>query len=165
MASGDPLQMFVVQVLAFVVLVAILVRFVRPVLHRTLAQRTQGIDETFKKIEQETGETARALAEFKEKLAKIEQEHQRRLKAALDEAHQERDQILAEAQSEARAAQERAQREIQIERDKAILALRLEATRLTLLAADHLVGKVMNDSVQGRLVETYVATLESVKRP
>jgi F-type H+-transporting ATPase subunit b len=165
MASGDPLQMFVVQLLAFILLVGILIKFVRPLLHRALVQRTQGIEETFKKIEQETAETARALSEFKEKLAQVEQERQRRLKAALDEAHHERDQILAESQAQAQEAKERAQREIGIERDKAILALRQEATRLTLQAADHVVEKAMNDSVQDRLVENYVATLESVKRP
>ncbi len=164
MASGGPGQTFVVQVLGFAGLAFVLVKLVFPVLGKILAGRTQGIEETFKKIDQDTQDASKRTAEIKEKLAQLTQESQRRLQAAMDDAQKTKSQLLADANAQVQGAVEKAKREIQIERDKAVLELRQEATGLTLKAAEQLVQSTMNDDLNGKLVDRYLAQLDSVKR-
>lgn len=164
LAAGGPLQTVIVQLIAFVLLLYILYRFVRPVLARILDQRARSIEETFLKIEKDTADTYRELTGTKEKLAQVEREVRERQEKALKEAQQARDRVLAEASAQVQAALEKARREIQIERDKAVLELRDEATNLTLRAADRLVQSAMNDSLQEDLVRRYLSRLDGVKK-
>jgi F-type H+-transporting ATPase subunit b len=165
LASAGPMQTFVVQLLGFVVVVVVLVKFVFPALQKILGGRTQGIEETFRKIDQDNEETARQLRDIKEKLAQAGQESQRRLQATLDDANRTRTQLLAESATQVAAALDKAKREIQIERDKAVLELRQEATSLTLRAAEALVASTMNDPIHEKIVNKYLSQLEAVKTP
>ena len=163
-AGHGAFQTFIVQVLGFAALVLILVKLAFPALGKILGARTKGIEETFQEIDRDTQETAKRMAEIKEKLSQLEQESKRRLQAALDDAHATRTQLLADASSQIQAAAEKSVREIGIERDKAVLELRQEATNLTLQAADHLVQSTMNDALQEKLVTKYLAELDGVKK-
>ena len=166
MAAGHPTptQFFVVQLLGFIALVLILVKLAFPALGKILGSRTKGIEETFQKIDADTAETAKRIAEVKEKLAQLDQESKRRLQAALADAQATRSQLMADASAQVQAALEKSKREIQIERDKAVLELRQEATTLTLLAADQVVQSAMNDALQDKLVTGYLSELDGVKK-
>ena len=164
MAAGGPLRVFIVQLIAFLVLMYILYRFVKPILTKLLNQRAQKIEETFLKIEKDTADTYRELTGTKEKLAQVEREIRERQVKSLKEAQQARDRILAEASGQVAAALEKAKREIQIEHEKAILELREEATTLTLHAADQLVQSAMNDTLQEHMVQRYLSGLDGVKK-
>ena len=163
LASGGP-PAWIVQSLGFAVVVFVLAKFVVPALKKILGGRTQGIEETFRKIEKDTRETADRLAEVKLKLSQLAEESQRRTKAAMDDAERTRARTLADAQAQVQAAMDKARREIQIERDKAVLDLRQQATQLTLQAAEHLVQSSMNDPLQEKLVATYLDRLDTVKK-
>ncbi len=133
-------------------------------LGKILGARTQEIEETFKKIDQDTQETSKRLAEMKDKLAHLTQESQRRLDAALADAENTKAQLLSEAAAQVQAAFAKVKNEIQIERDKAVLELRQEATRLTLEAAEHLVQTTMSDPIHENIVDKYLIQLDSVKK-
>lgn len=164
-AAAGPLQVFIVQLLAFAGLLFVLWRFVRPALARLLGERTRSFEEAFRKAEEENARVTRELAEARDRLDRVEEEARRRLDQVLEEARQTRDRVLAEAREQVQAALDKARREAAIERDKAVLELREEAARLTLAAAEHLVRSVMNDSLQESLVERYLARLEEIKKP
>lgn len=163
-AGGGPGQTFIVQLLGFAALVLILVKLAFPALGKILSARTRGIEETFQKIDSDTQETAKRIAEIKDKLAHLQEESQRRLQAALKDAQATRDQLLADASAQVQAAAEKSKREIAIERDKAVLELRQEATTLTLQAADQVVQSAMNDALQEKLVTRYLSELDGVKK-
>lgn len=164
LAEMGPGKAFVLQVLGFAVVVFVLVKLLFPVLGKILRGRTEGIEETFRKIDLDTQETSKRLEEIKGKLAQAGQESQKRLQGILDDAQKTRAQVLAEASAQVQAAADKAKREIAIERDKAVLELRHEATDLTLRAADHLVQATMNDGLQDKLVARYLAELDGVKK-
>lgn len=164
MAALTPGKMFILQVLGFAVVVAVLVKFAFPALGRMLGGRTRAIEETFQKIDHDTQETAKRIAEIKGRLDHLQEESQRRLQAALKDAQATRDQLMADAHAQVQSALEKSRREIQIERDKAVLELRQEATTLTLQAADHLVQSTMNDALQEKLVTKYLSELDGVKK-
>jgi F-type H+-transporting ATPase subunit b len=164
MAEASPGQTFIVQCLGFAVLAFVLVKLVFPVLGKILAGRTLGIEETFKKIDQDTHDATKRMAEIKEKLGQLTQESQRRLQAAMDDAQKTKSQLLTDANAQVQGAVEKARREIQIEREKAVLELREEATGLTLRAAEQLVQSTMNEDINRKIVDTYLGQLDSVKR-
>ena len=153
-------QMTIVQVVAFLLLVLILVKFVGPVLKKMLADRTQGIEGTFARVEKETADARRELEETKRRLADVDREARRREEAAAADAEATRKQALADAQAAAQSLLEKARREIQTERDKAVLELRREAEHLTLEAADHLLKSAVTDGVHQKLVDGYLAKLD-----
>lgn len=163
-AALTPGKMFILQVLGFAVVVFVLVKLVFPQLGKILGGRTKGIEETFQKIDRDTQDAAARIAEIKAKLAQVTEESRRRLQAALDDAQKTRTQLLADANAQVQAAADKAKREIAIERDKAVLELRHEATDLTLRAADHLVQATMTDALQDKLVSKYLAELDGVKK-
>ena len=70
---------------------------------------------------------------------------------------------IKEAGSNARAILDRATRDIDIERDKAILQLRNEITRLTLRASREVASKLVTPEVHSRLVKKYLEDLEGVR--
>lgn len=164
MAAAGPGQTFIVQCLGFVVLIVVIVKLALPQLGKILGARTQGIEETFKKIDQDTLETSKRLAEIKDKIANLTKESQRRLDAALADAEKTKAQVLFEANAQVQAAFAKAKNEIAIERDKAVLELRHEATNLTLQAAEHLVQTAMTDPIHERIVEKYLTQLDLVKK-
>ena len=59
-AGATQTQFLIAQVVAFVLLVAILGKLVAPALKKMLADRTKGIEDSFAKMEKETAETAMA---------------------------------------------------------------------------------------------------------
>jgi F-type H+-transporting ATPase subunit b len=164
LAAAGPGQTFVVQVLGFAALILILVKLAFPALGKILGARTKGIEETFAEIDRDTQETAKRMAEIKERLTHLDQESKLRLQAALADAQTTRNQVLADATAQVQAAAEKSMREISIERDKAVLELRQEATSLTLQAADHLVQTAMTDALQEKLVTKYLSELDGVKK-
>jgi F-type H+-transporting ATPase subunit b len=164
LAAGGPGKMFILQVLGFAVVVIVLVKLAFPALGKILGGRTKGIEETFQKIDHDTQETARRIDEIKARLAQAGEESKKRLQAILDDAAKTRMQLLADAHAQVEGAMDKAKREIAIERDKAVLELRHEATDLTLRAADHLVQATMNDALQDKLVGKYLNGLDGVKK-
>jgi F-type H+-transporting ATPase subunit b len=162
MASAG--QTFIVQVLGFAVLVGVIVKLALPQLGKILGARTSGIEQTFTKIDQDTKAVTARLAELKEKLAHLNEESRRRLDAALADAEKTKAQLMADANAQVQAAFAKSKNEIQIERDKAILELRHEATSLTLQAADHLVQSTMSEPIHGKMVDKYLHQLDAVRK-
>jgi len=164
MAAISPGQTFIVQCLGFLVLVVVIVKLALPPLGKILGARSKGIEETFRKIDEDTKETAKRLAEIKDRLAHLTEESKRRQDAALADAEKTKAQLLSDANAQVQAAFAKAKNEIAIERDKAVLELRHEATSLTLQAADHLVQTTMSDPIHEKIVDTYLTQLDSVKK-
>ncbi|HUR37960.1 MAG TPA: ATP synthase F0 subunit B [Planctomycetota bacterium] len=165
MAALTPGSMFFVQILGFVILVGVLLKLAVPVLGKVLGARSKEIEETFQKIDLDTQDASKKLAEMKEKVARLTEESKRRLDAALADATQTKARMMEESAKQVEAAFAKATSEIEIEREKAVLELRQEATALTLRAAEHLIQATMNDQVHEQLMSKYVVQLGMVKRP
>jgi len=164
MAAAGPGQTFIVQCLGFAVLAVVIAKLALPQLAKILGARTNQIEETFKKLDQDTQETAKRLAEIKERVAKLTEESKRRLDEALADALKTKAQLMTESTNQVQAAFAKAMAEIEIERDKAVLELRQEATTLTIRAAEHLVQSTMSEPIHENLVAKYLTQLNAVKK-
>ena len=81
----DALRTLFIQALAFLFLLYLLKRFVYPHLKGALVKRSEGIRETYEKIERDTAEIKAKTAEAQQKLAAISKEARRRMEAALEQ--------------------------------------------------------------------------------
>jgi F-type H+-transporting ATPase subunit b len=164
MAAASQGQTFIVQCLGFAVLVLVIVKLALPQLGKILGSRSREIEETFKKIEQDTQETSKRVAEIKEKVAHLAEESKRRLDEAMADALKTKAQVTTESTSQVQAAFTKANAEIEIEREKAVLEIRNKVTALTLGAAEVVVQSAMSDPIHEHLVEEYLTQLDAVKK-
>jgi F-type H+-transporting ATPase subunit b len=148
-----------IQVVNFLILIALLSRFLFTPLKKFLAERAEGIE--------------RALAEARlarEAAAKAQEEHRAQVLAAQREAAAVREQVQREVEverqrlmKESREAAQRlideAKTAIEMETRRARAALREEVATLSLSAAERLLGRSMTDADQKRLADEYVRDL------
>jgi len=164
LAAMGPGLMFLSQLIGFVILAAVLWKFVIPVLGKMLAARTQGIQTKFDDLARETREASEGLAAIQARLADIGTETKRRIDAALAEGAKAREQAVAEANTQAAAELAKAKRTIGIERDKAVLELRSELARLTLETTERTIDSLMDEKLHGRIVDDYLDKVEKAAR-
>jgi F-type H+-transporting ATPase subunit b len=144
---------FVAEVIAFVVMVAILARWVYPRVMAAAEGRQRQIGEQLR-----AAERARQEAEERLHAAEAEvQEARRRAAEIVDGASRTGDQLRAElrsrAEEEARRVVENARREIEAERKKALDSVRTEVADLVVAATEKVVGEALDDQRHRRLIE------------
>jgi F-type H+-transporting ATPase subunit b len=143
----------IAELIAFVLMVLLLAKFVYP---RIIAVAT----EREKKIEagiRAAGESERRLAEVQQQVQKILDEARSQARDILARAHQdavlEAREVAKRARAEADALIERARSEIGAERDRAIQELRAEVANLVVDAASKLIGQTLDRNAHQKLID------------
>ncbi len=148
-----------IQVVNFLILIALLSRFLFTPLKKFLAERAEGIQ--------------KALAEAKvarEAAARAQEEHRAQILATQREAAALRDQVQREVEAERqrllKVSRDEAQRmvdeakvAIEMEAKRARASLREEVVNLSMAAAERLLGRSLTGEDQKRLAEQYVREL------
>lgn len=161
---GINLQVVFVQMVAFLVLFAILYKFLFKRVAGFMKTRTEEIESTFKKIEQERAEIDRLAKEYKDHLANIEKEAYAKIQEAIKEGTSARNEIVTAAQENARSELEKARSEIHREKEKAILELRNDVIKLSLQATEKIIEMKMDETIHGKLVDGFLRDIEKAKR-
>lgn len=161
-AGGLPVS--AVQLIAFLILLAVLHRFVFTRIAAAMRARSKRLQATFDEIRSKQDGVERTATEYTEKLRGIEAEARRRIDSAVQEGDRMRKEIETQAKKEREGRLARLQEEIRIEREKAVLELRQEAARMAVELADRVVAASVDDPMQQRLVARYLEALERVQR-
>jgi F-type H+-transporting ATPase subunit b len=164
LAEAPTFRIVLSQFLAFGLLAFFIIKFGIPVLRKALAARSQEVVDTFQRLDRESQEAAARIDEFKRRLAGIDEESKKRIQAALDEGAKAKEQALAEAHAQAAAELEKAKQAVGIERDKAVLELRFEVSRATLLEAVKSIDGLMNPELNNKMVDRYLDGMEAAAR-
>jgi F-type H+-transporting ATPase subunit b len=165
-ASGDsnflvPNGTFIVEVIAFLIMLAILRKYVLPPINKALEDRQEQIRSQFEASEKAQHEAADALEEYKQQLAEAREEAGR----MREEAREQGAAIIAEmreqAQAEAARIVEHAHTQIEADRKSAAASLRGEVGTLATSLAGRIVGESLDDEArQNRVVDRFLAELE-----
>jgi F-type H+-transporting ATPase subunit b len=139
--------MLVAQTLGFVILMALMARWVYPRLRETLRERRRNIHEAFEKIERDRRESEERLGAARGRLSHFGKDAGERLQKTLDEAARLKLEILQEAAAQADQIRGKAGFEANLEREKTVLELRQEMARMTFEAADRLVAQAVDEEV------------------
>ena len=151
----------VVGIIAFLLLLAFLARRVYPVFEKTYAERTEAIEGSIAKAQQDRAEAQELLARYQAQLAEARDEAGR----IRTEAQSQRAEIVEEARVEACAEAQRileqAGNQISAERQSALAQLRRDVGTLAVDLASRIVGESLQDDARQRgTVERYLAELE-----
>jgi F-type H+-transporting ATPase subunit b len=150
-----------IQVVNFLILIALLSRFLFAPLKKFLAERAEGIEKALAEARLAREAAAKAQEEHRVQVLAAQREVAALREQAQREVEVERQRLLRESREEARRVLDDAKAAIEMETKRARATLREEVATLSLAAAERLLGRAMTSEDQKRLAEQYVRDLGS----
>jgi F-type H+-transporting ATPase subunit b len=155
---------FLVEVIAFGIIVWILAKWIIPPINTAMTARQDAIRKEFADLEEAKSEAQKAEEEFKSQIANARHEAAKIREEARDQGAQ----IVAEAretaQTEADRIKENGQAQIRAERQQAVASLRTEVGTLAIDLAGRIVGESLEDDERStRVVDRFLADVESMQ--
>ncbi len=144
------------QMVNFIVLIAILYRFLYRPLTNFLAQRQEGIKRSLEEAAATREAAQRALEEYNAKLQASEKHAQAIREAAERAAHEEQQRLMKAAKEEASKFLSVARAEIEQDVKRAKAQLKEEVTLLSLGMAERIIGRNLEARDHQRLIEEYI---------
>ena len=153
---------FWVELIAFVVMFAILARYIIPPINKAMSARQEAIRTQFAELDQAEADARKAEADYKAQLNDAKHEAAK----IREEAREQGAQIVQEAREKAQAEHDRivqqAHAQIEADRKAAFASLRGEVGSLATTLAGRIVGESLDDDErQARVVERFLADLEN----
>ncbi len=148
---------FVVEVIAFVLMILILARWVYPPVMRAAEGRQRQISEQLAAAERAGQEAEQRLADAEGQLNEARQRGAEIVEGAGRSAEQLRTELRGRAQEEAKRIVDNATREIDAERQKAVDAVRGQVADLVVAATEKVVGETLDDRLHRSLIDRAIA--------
>ena len=151
----------IVELLTFLVMLAVLARYVYPEVVKLAEARQRAIAQQLLDAEQ-----ARAAAEARVKEAQAQLEEARKTaQQVIDSANKSGEQLRQDsrqkAEEDARRIAESARRDIEAERDRALQSARSELAALVVTATEKVIGETLDDRKHRQLIEKAVEEVAS----
>jgi F-type H+-transporting ATPase subunit b len=144
------------RVMNFGVLAAALVFLLRKPVKKALGARIEGIREQLQELEARKGEAEKQLAEYNEKLARLDQEAEQIVSNYIQQGKEAKARIIEEAKASAEKLEEQAKRAIEHEFKKAKEKLQAEVAEQSLAKAEELIQARITGDDQEKLVDEYL---------
>jgi F-type H+-transporting ATPase subunit b len=148
-----------IQVVNFLILIALLSKFLFKPLTRFLAERAEGIEKSLVEARLARESAARAQEEYRNQILATQREAAVLREQAQREVEAERQRLLKESREEAQRLVAEGKAQIEAETRRAKASLRQEVIGLSLLVAERILGRAMTASDQTRLAEQYLREL------
>ncbi|MDK8605696.1 F0F1 ATP synthase subunit B, partial [Staphylococcus aureus] len=155
-ASGVEWGTVIVQVLTFIVLLALLKKFAWGPLKDVMDKRERDINRDIDDAEQAKLNAQKLEEENKQKLKETQEEVQKILEDAKVQARQQQEQIIHEANVRANGMIETAQSEINSQKERAIADINNQVSELSVLIASKVLRKEISEQDQKALVDKYL---------
>ena len=144
------------RVMNFVVLAGALFFVLRKPVSKALSSRIKDIQEQLESLEAQRAEAEKQLAQYNEKLSRIESEAAKIVDAYIKQGNQAKAKILKEAEQTAEKLQAQARRNIEHEFDKAKQKLQQEVVESSLQKAEERLKKEITAQDQDKLIDEYI---------
>jgi F-type H+-transporting ATPase subunit b len=145
-----------VQLIAFMILLALLAKFAWRPLMNMMKERQDYISNEIDTAEKNREEATRLQREASEELKKTRQEAQGIIEEAKKTAGQQERTIIDEAKTEAERIKASAKEEIEQEKEKALQALQDKVASLSVLIASKVIEKELSEQDQQQLINEYI---------
>jgi F-type H+-transporting ATPase subunit b len=156
-----PNATFFVELVAFVVLLGIVGKYILPLIDKVIVERQSNIAESLKVIDESKVLMVEAKSSYDKAITKAHEDG----RAALDQASKMADEIVADARKKAQDEYDRivgkAQADLQASRQQAIRDLQLQAGELAIEIARKIVGSELNSEKHKELIEQTIMATES----
>lgn len=148
---------FIPMLVAFLILLAILVKFGWPMFDKVLKTREETIRGALEQAEENRIESERVLAEYKEQLAQARQESATIVAEAKQAGEAVRADMASKAQAEADQIVAKAREAIESEKKAAIAELQGSVADLTVAVTARVIGEDFSDEDHRKLIERSIA--------
>jgi F-type H+-transporting ATPase subunit b len=151
----------IVELVTFLIMLAILARYVYPEVVKVAEARQRAIAEQLKEAEQARTEAEQRLKEAEAKLNDARKTAQSVIDAATKSGEQLRQELKQKAEEESKRTIEAARKEIEAERERAIQSVRSEVANLVVAATEKVIGETLDDDKHRQLIERAIAEVGS----
>jgi F-type H+-transporting ATPase subunit b len=151
----------IVELIAFLVMLAILSRYVYPEVVKVAEARRRSIAEQLKAAEQARADADEHLKEAEAKLNEARKTAQTLIDAATKSGEQLRQELKQKAEEESKRTIEAARKEIEAERERAIQSVRSEVANLVVSATEKVIGETLDDDRHRKLIDRAIAEVAS----
>jgi F-type H+-transporting ATPase subunit b len=151
----------IVELITFLLMLAILARWVYPEIVRLAEARQRTIAEQLTEAEKARAEAEARLKEAEARLDDARKTAQGVIEAANKSGEQLRQELRQKAEDEAKRLAESARKEISAERDRAVQAVRSEVADMVVLATEKVIGESLDDQKHRQLIERAIAEVAS----
>ena len=148
-----------VQAVGFLVVLAVLWKFVFGKVGGLLEERRTAITTQLDQLKTDREELDRLTAETRQRLSEIETEAQTKIQAAIEQGNSERQQIVTQARQDAEEEITRARSEIQREKDEAISELRGVVAELAIDAAGKIISAELTPERHQDIIDASISRL------
>jgi F-type H+-transporting ATPase subunit b len=152
---------FLAEVIAFIVMIAILARWVYPRVMAAAEARQRQVAEQLKAAERSREEAEQRLRDAEASLRDARAQSTQIIEGANRLGEQLRADARGKAEEDAQRIVENARRDIEAERQKALDSVRGQVADLVVAATEKVVGESLDDGRQRRLVERAISEVTS----
>jgi F-type H+-transporting ATPase subunit b len=146
---------------AFLLLMAVMMKFVFPKLNQTLEERSEAIQGQMEQAAAKLTEAEEAKRSYEASIADARGEANQIIEGAKSTADQLRADIIARAEAEAASIVERAQADINAERERALQDLRTQLGAISVELASRIVERELDATTHAGLVDDYIQRLSN----
>ena len=151
----------IVELITFLVMMAILARYVYPEVVRLAEARQRQVADLLKEAEKTRVAAESALKEAEAKLNEARRTAQTVVDAAAKSAEQVRQELKQKAEDEARRIRESTLKEIEAERLKAVQSVRGEVAGLVVAATEKVIGETLDLTKHKQLIDRAIQEVAS----
>ena len=151
----------IVELVTFLIMLAILARYVYPRIVTLAEARQRQIAEQLKEAEDSRAAAEQRLKEAEEKLNDARKTAQGVIDAAAKSAEQLRQEMRQKAEEESKRTVEAARKEIEAERDQAVRSVRSEVANLVVAATEKVIGETLDDDKHRQLIDKAIKEVAS----
>lgn len=151
----------IVELITFLVMLAILARYVYPRIVTLAEARQQAVAQQLREAERARADAEARLKEAQAKLDEARKTAQQVVDAATRSGEQVRQDLKEKAEEEARRIGETAHKEIEAERARALQSARDEVAGLVVVATQKVIGETLDDAKHRRLIEQAIEEVAS----
>lgn len=158
------LAQFVTNVLAFLLLLAILKKFAWGSLLKLIDERRAKIEKEFHSIEKTKQELAKLKADYQEHLARIEEEARVKIQQAVVEGRRVAAEIEEGARAHNRESLEKTKEAIVLEVAKAREELREQVVDLAIQATHKILQQHLDEETDRRMIEAFIKEVHTMDK-
>ena len=151
----------IVELITFLVMMAVLARWVYPEIVRLAEARQRLIAEQLTEAERSRAEAEGRLKEAEATMAEARKTAQSVIEGATKSGDQLRQELKQKAEEEAKRLTAAARKEIDAERERAIQAVRNEVASLVVAATEKVIGETIDAGKHRQLIDRAIAEVAS----
>jgi F-type H+-transporting ATPase subunit b len=143
----------IVELLTFLIMLAVLARYVYPEVVKIAEARQRAIAQQLHDAEQARADAEARLKEAQAKLDEARKTAQQVIDSATKAGEQLRQDLREKAEEDAKRIAESARREIEAERERALQSARTEVAALVVTATEKVIGETLDGPKHRQLIE------------